>query len=94
MLRGIHKNMIRIHPPQSQYFEAVWFVLRSDYKKEKDRDMIRAAGKILADSEKGFGTGRNRNEARNSKITLLFFVGVGCGVALTSLLWVCLTLLT
>ena len=93
MLRGIHKNMISIHPPQSRYFEAVWFVLRPDYKKERDRDMIREAGRILADSEKNFASPRERVRTKKAGAILLFLAGGGCGVALTSLLWICLTIL-
>jgi hypothetical protein len=92
MLRGIHKNMICIHPPQSRYFEVVWFILRSDYKKERDRDMIREAGMILNESEKNFGSPPCKGSAQRKRGVLLFFVGVGCGMALACLLWLCLTL--
>ena len=93
MLRGIHKNMICIQPPQSRYFETVWLVLRPDYKMEKDRDMIREAGKILADSEKNIAPQRRKSSVEKAKGRMLFFVGSGCGAALSSLLWLLLILL-
>ena len=96
MLRGIHKNMICVHPPQSRYFEAVWFVLRSDYRREasRDRDMIREAGRILADSEKRL-TPPKKGKAlgRNGRGGLLFLAGLGCGAGALLLLWLLLFLL-
>ena len=85
--------MICIQPPQSRYFETVWLVLRPDYKKERDRDMIREAGRILADSEKNIAPQKRKSPAGKVGGRMLFFVGGGCGAALSSLLWLLLTLL-
>ncbi|MBQ9086657.1 MAG: hypothetical protein IJY47_05670 [Clostridia bacterium] len=95
MLRGIHKNMICVQPPQSRYFETVWFVLRPEYRKDtvRDRDMIREAGRILADSEKNISSPRGKSLNWEGRARLLFFAGSGCGVALTSLLWLFIALL-
>lgn len=87
MLRGIHKNIISIQPPQSKYFESVWFVLRPDYRREngRDRDMVREAGRILAEGEKGMAPPKGM--ARRPSGRLLFWVGLGGGGAAASLLW-------
>lgn len=91
MLKGTHKQMVVLHTHGSAYYEAAYFVLREDRRREEgaERTMLEEANRILSECCQLSGQRRSLVPRRR----LCFFVGCLTGGAVCGLLWLLVGLL-
>ena len=78
MIKGAQKQMIVVRTGDSLYFDEAYFVLRREICaiKEKDRDMLSEANRILEQTEP---SGAAKPKKRLSRGAFLFLLGLLCG---------------
>ena len=89
MLKGIQKNMIWVRTPESQFFEAAYFVMRPTYASGKTREgeMLREANRLLNEgTQKRPLPPRGRWTGRFVPFLAGLGIGIGGSLLLTLLL--------